>query len=190
MRRIPLLLLLAIGLLFTGLGCRQITTLNKNTSTTRSNRNVTVRAPRNANAVKNINMPVLIPNRPEGEELERTAASFAERYGSFSNTSNYANFESLYAFMTTGFRETTQTYVTAQREKAQPSDSHYGMTTRTTSVDTQEFDDAADSASFLVHTYRRETIGTASNVRGFPQDMTVAMEKEDGVWKVSNAEWR
>lgn len=188
MRRLTVLATLCAALvLFTALGCTA-----KKTNTNAAKKNTTTANPSVVNgsssantAVTNLNVAV---QSTEEQDLQRIASSFTERYGSFSNQSDYTNFESLYAFMTTAFAQQTKNTVQQDRAKAHDNTVYYGMTTKRTSVQTLAYDTNAGTARLSVQTLRHESVGSTTS-RTYPESMTITMQKEHDVWKVSAAEW-
>lgn len=188
MRKLTVLASLCASLvLFTALGCTAkkaaTNAAKKNIAT--ANTSAANDAPVTNTAATNLN--VAVPTTEE-QDLQRIASSFAERYGSFSNHSDYANFEAVYAFMTAAFAEQTKNTVRQNREQTHDTSVYYGITTKKTSVRTLGLDADAGTASFSVQTLRHESIGSETS-RTYPELITITMEKENGVWKVSAAVW-
>lgn len=188
MRRLTVLASLCASLiLLTALGCtakKAKTNAAQQTAATTSNSSPVNGALTNT-TVTNLNVAVL---STEEQDLQRIASSFAERYGSFSNQSDYTNFESLYAFMTTAFVDQTKNTVRQDRAQAHDNAVYYGITTKRTSVQTLSFDTNAGTARMSVQTLRHESVGSTTS-RTYPESITITMQKENDVWKVSAAEW-
>ncbi len=179
---------------FLGIGCRNLPVLSNTTTTNADTLNLN-----NEPAVNATNAPINVPiqtNSPQPVrptqqvELERLASSFAERYGSYSNQSNYSNLESLYFFMTDALKSETERFVATERAKRRDTSVYYGLTTRAVSVTTQVFAEKASYASFLVATVRRESIGSTSNTRTYSQNALIEFRNIGGSWKVSKAAWQ
>ncbi len=173
----------------TGLGCRRSTGNDGQTNTanvdTSSSSTPVVTTNTTVTATN-----VAQPSRPPLEqELQRLSRSFAERYGSYSNQTNFANLENLFVFMTPSLQRTTQRFIDDERAKQRDTSVYYGITTRVISVETKSFSENSGTASFVLHTYRRESIGTTSNSKTFEQALTITMQKDDGTWKVADAVW-
>lgn len=188
MRRLTVLATLCASLiLFTALGC---TAKKASTSATKKTIASTLNSSANNGTLTNTavtNLNVAVPSTEE-QDLQRIASSFAERYGSFSNQSDYTNFESLYAFMTASFVAQTKNTVQQDRAKAHDNTVYYGITTKRVSVQTLAYDTDAGTARLSVQTLRHESVGSTTS-RTYPESMTITMQKENGVWKVSAAEW-
>ncbi len=122
--------------------------------------------------------------------LTRMAASFTERFGSYSNQSNYTNFEDLYDFMTEEMKSWAEKMVSDLRSRAKNSDIYFGITTKALSSKMTQFDAKADQAEVLVKSQRREASGSTANARIYYQDMVIKFVKKDGIWKVAGAFWQ
>ncbi|MFH1225731.1 MAG: hypothetical protein V1684_00385 [bacterium] len=123
--------------------------------------------------------------------LARLAASFSERFGSYSNQSDYANFEDLYDFMTTPMKRWSEEIVAELRARAKGNNSiYFGVTTKALSSTIANFDEDNGLAEALVKTQRREATGSTSNARIYYQDIIIKFVKEKGVWLVDGAFWQ
>jgi len=124
------------------------------------------------------------------DDLSRMAASFAERFGSYSNQSNFNNIVDLKLFMSEEMKEWADSYVSSQRGKQIASDIYYGITTKAVAREIREYDDDAGNASVFVQTRRREATSSTSNTsKVFGQDIIIRFIKEKGAWKVDDANW-
>jgi hypothetical protein len=123
-------------------------------------------------------------------DLKRLAASFAERFGSYSNQSNYGNIRDLKIFMTKKMKKWADDFI--QKEMAQNKDSaiYYGISTKAVASEVKKFDNDLGQAEILVSTQRREAISSPSNMTSFRQDITINFLKEGGIWKVDSAYWK
>ena len=123
-------------------------------------------------------------------ELKMMAASFAERFGSFSNQSDYGNIRDLKIFMTHSMRKWADDFISESRAKNSNSDIYHGFTTKALIQETIQFNEEAGKAEFLIKTQRKEAVGTTSNTTAFYQDIIIKFIKEKGVWKVNGADWQ
>ncbi|MBI3956570.1 MAG: hypothetical protein HY340_01120 [Candidatus Kerfeldbacteria bacterium] len=186
------LLVLPTLLVLTAFGCRRGET-NSNTQST-TNAATTNSVPVDTTPVVTVNVNV-VDSSPAGRrlvaeaELLRLASAFAERYGSYSNQTDFSNLESLFVFMTPAFAKRSQEFVRAERAKHRDTSIYYGITTRAVSITTNVFDVGRSAASFAVVTLRKETIGTSGNIRSFQEKLVVDMRKTDGAWKIDAASW-
>lgn len=185
-----LLLLAALPLL--ALGCKKASPKNNNTNNanTSQTNTVTIIIPANQNRNTPPTNSVQVNTPPQETELRRLSVSFAERYGSYSNQSDYANLENLLVFMTVGFAKQTSTYIESQRARHLDTGVYYGITTKVVSVETNAFDDGKGNAEFFLTTQRKESVGSTNNARTFQQNLIVTMSRENTVWKVSQANWQ
>lgn len=124
------------------------------------------------------------------DDLSRMAAAFAERFGSFSNQSDYGNLRDLQIFMTANMKSWAQDYInTARRQKADAS-IYYGLVTKAISSEVRQFDFDLGRAEIMVRTQRRESTGVADNSSVFYQDIIIKYLRENGVWRVAGANWQ
>jgi len=125
------------------------------------------------------------------EMLAQVATSFAERFGSYSNQSNYSNINDLKIFMSQKMSDWADNYIKENRAKNQANDIYYGITTKSVSSEVKVFDDDLSKATILIKTRRREALGTTNNVsKTYNQDILITFVKEKGAWKVDSAYWQ
>ena len=119
--------------------------------------------------------------------LETLARSFAERYGSHSNQSDFENLEDLFPFMTEQMSKDSQKYVADQRAKKEVAIAYAGTTTQALSA---TFVERADNSAVInVATQRREIGSNSATPRIYYQDLTLTFVKVGEQWKVDGAEW-
>lgn len=141
-------------------------------------------------AAKTVNVKPLNKLEVSKEELKRLSASFAERYGSYSNQSNYQNMIDLKIFMTERFQKATDESIANMIAKKIDKSIYYGITTKAISQNIDEFDDENGNAKITVTTQRREAIASMGNAGGFPQSITIIYKKDGKIWKVDDAVWQ
>jgi hypothetical protein len=125
------------------------------------------------------------------EDLRRMAASFSERFGSYSNQSNFSNIIDLKIFMSQDMKKWADQYVSQQRQEELTNDIYYGITTKAIAQEVVTLDDDIGQAIILVKTRRREAISSTSNISNvFDQDIIINLTRERGAWKVSSASWQ
>ena len=124
------------------------------------------------------------------EDLKRMALSFTERFGSYSNHSNYSNIIDLKIFMSKQMQVWADNYVNKFQAEKEYSSIYYGITTKAIQAEIKKFNDESQQAEVLVKTKRRESTGTMSNFSTFYQDIIITFIEEGGVWKVDNAYWQ
>lgn len=125
-----------------------------------------------------------------GEDLARLASAFAERYGSFSNQSDYGNIRDLEIFMTSKMKDWADNYVEDARARNAQTAIYYGIITKSISSEVKQFDADTGQAEILVRTQRRESAGVSGNNSTFYQDIIVKYSREQGVWRVDGIYWQ
>jgi len=116
--------------------------------------------------------------------LQSLAITFAERYGSYSTESSFANLYDVMDLMTASLRSETEKFVAT----AKNSPDYYGVTTMVLSVKLITEDET--SASLEVSTQRDESVGSPQNSEIKYQKLLLSCLKENGIWKVSSATWQ
>lgn len=143
-------------------------------------------------ANKTENQPESPPKRSQQfskEDLKRIASSFAERFGSYSNQSNFSNVYDLKIFMTRNMSRWATNFIN-EHTTDEASAIYYSISTVAVSEEIKEFDDDLGKAIVLVKTRRREANGTTNNLSDiFSQDIVIVFLKENGLWKVDSASW-
>jgi len=141
--------------------------------------------------------PVIIarPSQPSKTEVSqddliRMAAAFTERFGSYSNQSDYGNIRDLKIFMTLKMQDWAEDFIEQARVRETEAKIYYGITTKAITQIVKQFDQTAGQAEILVKTQRREAVGTTSNVTTFYQDIIIKFVREKGIWKVDDAYWQ
>ncbi|MDD5071400.1 MAG: hypothetical protein PHQ42_01560 [Patescibacteria group bacterium] len=124
------------------------------------------------------------------ENLKRMAAFFAERFGSYSNHSNYNNIFDLKIFMTGSMQVWADKFVEETKAGRGASDVYYGVTTKAVAAEISGIDEGAGRAEILVKTQKREASGTMENSLVSYQDILLFFIEENNFWKVDRAEWQ
>ena len=125
------------------------------------------------------------------DDLMRLASSFSERFGSFSNQSNFGNITDLKMFMSLRMQKWSNDFIEKQRENSSSRDIYYSIITKVVSKELIEMNDDTKKASVLIKTRRIESIGSDNNSSDtFSQDIVINFVKEKGVWKVDSATWK
>ena len=124
------------------------------------------------------------------EGIKRLAASFAERFGSYSNHSNFQNMEDLKLFMTDKMKAWSEDFVKTQALKQAGKTEYYGITTKAITKKMAEYDEGKGTARVLIQTQRRETIGQNGEASSFGQSIEITLLKQGGTWKVDQAYWK
>ncbi len=128
------------------------------------------------------------------EETSRDAANqlaiyFAERFGTSSSQADFSNLTELELFMTDALKTKTNAFIAGEREKAKEAPAYQAVITHAALVDFVSFNESAGTAEGNVKTKRQETKadGTITN---FDQELSIALKKVDGQWKVDRADWK
>ena len=122
--------------------------------------------------------------------MARLASAFAERFGSFSNQSDYGNIRDLEIFMTAKLKAWADNYITEARARANQTAIYYGIVTKAISTEVKQFDADTGQAEILVRTQRRESAGVSGNSSTFYQDISLKYAREQGVWRVDGVNWQ
>ncbi|PKM89059.1 hypothetical protein CVU83_00780 [Candidatus Falkowbacteria bacterium HGW-Falkowbacteria-2] len=128
------------------------------------------------------------PHETNATDVAKLASIIAERLGSFSNQSNYSNFEDLNIFMTTTMRDWAKTYVEKMRTDNPYEGNYYGISTFSVNTSVKSFDNNNGNAEVVVGTLRRETKVDGSESE-FNQDLRLVFVKEGDRWLVDGAYW-
>lgn len=121
--------------------------------------------------------------------LKTTASNFAERFGSYSNQSNFENITKLMIYMSESMQKWANQYIEEQNKANPPEAEYYGITTKALSTTKLSLDEDKGTGEFTVTTQRREFKGNAETATVFYQDVSIKFIKEEGAWKVNKAEW-
>jgi len=121
-------------------------------------------------------------------DLRKLASSFAERFGSYSNQSQYDNIKDLKLFMSEDMRAWAENYLEEQRNK-EYSGSYYGISTKSVTAKVQKFNPEAGEAKVLVQTQRIESEEGKEDKRTY-RDIVLDFIKQDRSWKVDKAKWQ
>jgi len=121
-------------------------------------------------------------------DIAKLASAFTERLGSYSNQSNYSNFEDLNIFMTDSMRDWAKGYVEKMRQENPYSGSYYGVTTKAVSTEVNKFDDKLGSAEVIIGTQRRE-INLDGGENNYQQNLRLTFVKQSEQWLVDGAYW-
>jgi len=123
-------------------------------------------------------------------QLTKMASAFTERYGSYSNQSDFENLEDLMTFMSKSLEHRTENFIREKRAQANQAAIYYGITTKSLKTEILDFSPEIGQAKFKVSTQRQEIVGSSVNAKVFYQDVEIKMIKEGGVWVVDQIEWR
>ena len=136
----------------------------------------------------NTNQPAINAEEMEKVSLTTIANNFAERYGTFSNQSNYDNLTNLKSLMTKYFWSITDQYIKESMAANPDISVYHGFTTKALSTQIIEFQ-MYSKAQFKISTQRTEATETPDNTTTFYQDIIIKFIWEDNDWKVNEAKW-
>ncbi len=153
-----------------------------------------------ANQVEPITQPltsvpttaIIPPKKTEvgQDDLKRMASAFVERFGSYSNQSDFGNIRDLKIFMSLSLQAWADNYINQANSTKGNSNIYYGITTKAIASEVKNFDNDLGQAEILVKTQRREAASTTINASSFYQEITIKFIKEKGIWKVDQAFWQ
>ena len=123
------------------------------------------------------------------EDLKMIAAAFAERFGSYSNHSNYSNIVDLQLFMTPAMQDWSKTYIDRLRSE-NPSTSYYGISTYALSSQVISYDEKLGRARIMVVSQRKENSDDLSQEKLLVQNIAIDLVKLDERWFLSGAFWQ
>lgn len=127
---------------------------------------------------------------PVEEAASVIAEAFAERFGSYSNQSDYANLDDLAVFMTPNISGWIIKYKDQLRKENPDFNYYYAMETKAISKQVNSLDEEAGKAEITVKTQRQEFKNSIENPRIFYQDILIKLVKIDNEWKVDGAYWQ
>lgn len=132
--------------------------------------------------------PASDPEKPDSQaNLKRLAASFAERYGSFSNQGDFENLKELKVFMTDSMAREVDAYIAEAGARGTATPAYVGMTTRALSSTIDSFNESAGTATVTVNTQRQEV--TSAGTRVFYQEIGLDFVRSGEIWEVDSAQW-
>jgi len=129
------------------------------------------------------------PHETTADDLGKIAMSFAERFGSFSNQSNYGNFTDLKILMTSEMKSWSDKYVEELKKKPQSSNVYYGVTTQALTYEVESFSEMGGTAVISVTTQRRESTEKINGGTAYNQNLTLTLENVNGDWLFDKAVW-
>jgi len=125
------------------------------------------------------------PTEPQAQKPEVIAALFAERYGSYSNESNYQNLRDLFPQMTARERTELQSFMNTHPFQVA---AYTGTTTKV--VRTEKRTSNTDHASLTVFTQRIEATQANPRARIYYQTADVELVKDGLSWLVDRFIWK
>ena len=123
-------------------------------------------------------------------DLKQLAASFTERFGSYSNQSDYGNIRDLKIFMSVKMQTWADDFVSKSRIEKGETSVYSGIITKAIAQEVRQFNETAGQAEILIKTRRKPTSGTADDAETYYQDIIIKFVFEKEEWKVNSAEWQ
>ena len=141
-----------------------------------------------------IELPELSPTKREelltSADLERFSAMFAERYASYSNQINYANWQDLEIFMTKDLQLEIESQI-AENLASDAGEVYKGSTAKALAAEVTEYDSLEGKATVLVTLQQKKAQGHSDNYQIVYQGLILNFEKgESQGWKVDSLKWR
>lgn len=133
--------------------------------------------------------PAPEPTQDDQGDISRIAAAFAERYGSFSSSSDFANLLDLKTFMTQDLAGWADGYIEDTMAAGESAVS-FGVTTRALITTVDSLDTEAGTAEVTVKTQRSERSGGSVDSRIYYQDLVFDFLKIGDAWKVDSVTWQ
>lgn len=120
--------------------------------------------------------------------VQTTAERFAERFGTFTNQDDFANYENLQNYATPEMQSWMQNFI-AERKKeyADQKINFYGVTT--SAVVSHILTARPDTIKVLVDTKREEITDTNEDPKVTYQNIIIEMKNVKGDWKVNFAQF-
>jgi hypothetical protein len=123
-------------------------------------------------------------------DFKQIARSFAERFGSYSNQSDYGNIEDLDSLMSSDMKIWANGYVANLKANSNSTDNYYGIITKALiEPEITNFDLNSNRVETVVSTQREETL-IDGQTKNFKQDIKIVFIQEDGKWLVDSATWQ
>lgn len=125
------------------------------------------------------------PPGPQEQKPEVIASLFTERYGSYSNQSNYENLRDLFSQMTSAMQSRTEEFI----NKNPLRDGDYSGTTVKT-VRTEVKEKTATRAQISVYTQRIEATAQSPRARTSYPTAELVLTKSGLLWLVDSFTWK
>lgn len=127
------------------------------------------------------------PVDPTEVSIKKLATSFAERYGTYSNQSNFANLEESLLFMSEKMKAREKKNLEILRSKTNDYKSYNAVVTKVATCQiTHQNTDIAEAAIGAIKT---EFYAKDSEKKSYQQSAVVKLIKESGEWKVDEFVW-
>lgn len=152
---------------------------------------MTVEEPEVIQEEEQVILPPVSQEEQDKSNLLILAASFIERFGSYSNQGDYENIKDLYSFMTPSFKSWAEnSYIDKLKAENPDTSTYFGITTKAISYSFDSFNDENGEASVNLTTQRRRATETMTNEEIFYQNAKIDFEKIGDEWKVDAVWWQ
>lgn len=148
-------------------------------------------------AIPPVNQNAAVPEIkiPDSEKLRtdlgRLAATFVERYGSYSNQGNFENILDLKAVMTEDMQEWADDFIERNESARGDTMVYSGVTAKAISTDILVLDESGGTAKIIVGVQKIENSGTlGGNEKVSYQNLELIFEKVGEEWKIDRADWK
>ncbi|MBD3248203.1 hypothetical protein GF382_02845 [Candidatus Falkowbacteria bacterium] len=122
-------------------------------------------------------------------ELKKIAMSFTERFGSYSNHSDFSNISDLKIFMTESMQKWADNFIKTGRQSLGDTSVYQGVITKAITSEVKEYSLGEGRARILVKAQKTATNGDDDSSVSY-EDMMIIFAKEEGQWLVDEAEWQ
>jgi len=122
-------------------------------------------------------------------DFKSIARSFSERFGSYSNQSDYGNITDVYDWLSSDMKEWADSYVNNLKSNTAYSGTYYGITTKALIEPViNSFNPNSGQVEVIAKT-QREEVSSSNESKIFDQDIKIIFIKENGNWLVDEATW-
>ncbi|MDD3085347.1 MAG: hypothetical protein PHU32_05680 [Candidatus ainarchaeum sp.] len=122
-------------------------------------------------------------------DFKSIARSFSERFGSYSNQSDYGNITDVYDWLSSDMKEWADSYINNLKANTNYSGTYYGITTKALIEPLiNNFNPNSNRVEVIVKT-QREEVSSSNESKIFDQDIKIIFIKENGNWLVDEATW-
>jgi len=123
------------------------------------------------------------------DDFKQIARFFAERFGSFSNHSDYGNIEDLRSLMSSKMKLWADDYVANLRSNRENSEGYYGITTKVL-VEPEIVNPEKSSSIDVVAVAQRQEVTASGGEKSYEQNIKIVFVNESGKWLVDGAYWQ
>ncbi len=120
-------------------------------------------------------------------DLQRTADFFIERYGSYSNQSDYENITELKPFMTRQMQVWADNFVKKSKMEQDKNGLYHGFSTKVLNSEIESSD--YQQTVIKANCQRQESIGDTSVKKIYYQEAEIIFLSENGEWKANSIKW-